>query len=79
MAELGWLMIELNSTIPNIPRLETVNVLPSIRWGNVFFFLCQVSYIPPIWDKLICICEILAQEQLNRLLQLQQLQYLRGD
>ncbi|MEY4084582.1 MAG: hypothetical protein RL074_369 [Bacteroidota bacterium] len=30
IAELGWLMIELNSVIPNIPRLETVNVLPSI-------------------------------------------------
>jgi hypothetical protein len=38
IAELGWLMIELNSTIPNIPRLETVNVLPSISVGNSFCF-----------------------------------------
>jgi hypothetical protein len=38
IAELGWLMIELNSTIPNIPKLETVNVLPSISVGNSFCF-----------------------------------------
>jgi hypothetical protein len=30
-------MIELNSTIPNIPKLETVKV-PSISVGNNFCF-----------------------------------------
>jgi hypothetical protein len=39
IAEFGWLMVGWNSTIPNIPRLETVNVLPSISVGVNFFVL----------------------------------------
>ena len=37
IAELGWLIIEVNSWIPNIPKLETVKVLPSISSGLNFF------------------------------------------
>ena len=37
IAEFGWLMIDVNSEMPNIPKLETVKVLPSISAGCNFF------------------------------------------
>ena len=37
IAELGWFIIDVNSLIPNIPRLEIVKVLPSISVGFNFF------------------------------------------
>ena len=39
IAEFGWLIIEVNSSIPNIPKLETVNVLPCISSGDNFLSL----------------------------------------
>ena len=38
IAEFGWFIIEVKDSMPNIPRLDIVNVLPSISEGFYFFF-----------------------------------------
>src|SRR5690606_14004785 len=56
IAEFGWLIIEVNSSIPNIPKLETVKVEPSISLGCNFLlraFVAKSLTAVPICDKVI--------------------------
>src|SRR5690606_39795168 len=55
MAEFGWLIMDVKLSIPNIPKLEIVNVLPSISCGVNFLFLAFTAKsltATPIWVKL---------------------------
>ena len=38
IAEFGWFIIDVKLSMPNMPKLEMVKVLPSISWGVSFFW-----------------------------------------